>query len=291
MHRESIHGRIWGPLARFLEGTGFGGPGWHSVPLPKPSGKVMLGKPLAGGQPFMAKLACVGSWGQKEGGEVVLASSGAPDGSLHVFLHGGDKSDMRLPCRIQTELGEGASLTVLVNSVSNGAELEVLANGQRLFHRPFPDKDGKTLVNGEYNESVRVELPRGRQTIELRNPGQDWLALDWVEIAGALPCEVLRPADGPTVLAYALSDGKQALLWIIDPAFNYPNGALEDEPHPMQARVELPGLPDGDYQVEFWDTWTGQPTGTVKAHSLGGKLTVVFPAFRVDTAARIRSTP
>ncbi|MDX9980124.1 MAG: DUF5060 domain-containing protein [Lentisphaeria bacterium] len=288
MHRDKVHGRIWGPLARFIEGTGFGGPAWQPILLPKPSGNLQLGKSVAGGQPFTARLACVGNWGQKEGGVVVLANAAASTGSLHVFLHGNDKPELRLPCRIQVELGPDAALTVQVNSVSNGAELEVLANGQRRFHRPFPDQDGKTLVNGEYNESVRVELPPGRQTIELRNPGQDWLALDWVEIAGALPCEALRPANEPTVLAYAMGDGEQALLWIIDPAFNYPDGALETEPKPIRARVELPGLPDGGYAVEFWNTWTGQATGTAKAHSANGRLAIEFPEFQVDAAARIR---
>lgn len=288
MHREKVHGNVWGPLARFLEGTGFGGPSWQPVSLPRPSGTFDLGESLADGQPFTARLVCGGSWGQKEGGEVVLANTKATSGSLHVFLHGNSKSDLRLPCRIRVVLGPGAALTALVNSVSHGAEFEVRANGRRLFHRSLPDKDGLTLVNGEYNEKIRVPLPPGRQTIELRNPGHDWLALDWVEIEGALPCEGLRPAGEPEVLAYAMSDGQQALVWIIDPAFNYPNGALAADPPPIRARVEIPGLPDGTYALEFWDTWAGEARGTASARSASGKLAVEFPEFQVDTAVRIR---
>ncbi|MBT7162420.1 MAG: hypothetical protein HN904_06545 [Victivallales bacterium] len=288
MHAEKIHAKLWLPLAKFLEGTGFGGAEWAPVRLPKPSGKRLLG-PTKPGKPFAAKLACVGTWGQKTGGEVALDSPEAGQGALHVFLHGEEKRKMRVPCRIMAELGEGAALTVHVNSASNGAELAVLVDGKRIFHRRFPNKDGSTVMKGEYDEDVRVELPKGRHTIELVNPGGDWLGLDWVRIEGALPCETASPAGEPRALAYAMSDGKQALLWAIDPSYNYPNGAKDAKPQSLTgATVALPGLPDGAYEIEFWDTWAGKATGRSRANAAGGSLRVAFPSFQVDTAARIR---
>ncbi len=289
MHAEKLHGRIWLPLSRFLAGTGFGGSAWHPVSLPKPSGTWTLGAALPDGKPFTAKLECGGNWGQKEGGEVALANADAGKGLLHTFLHGREKADLAVPCRIETELAADAAITVHVNSVSNNAELAILVDGRRVFHRPFPNKDGQTKVNGEYDEDVRVALPSGRHMVEVANPGGDWLALDWVQITGALPCAMVRPPDDPQVLAYAMTDGKQALLWIIDPSYNYPNGAKEDHPQPLaKGAVSLPGLPDGNYEIEFWDTWQGKVTGTLQASANEGNLRVEFPAFQVDTAARIR---
>jgi hypothetical protein len=258
------------------------------MPLPKPSGKRLLG-PKKPGSPFSARLACSGNWGDKLPGFVALANADEGKGALHVFLHGREKPDIRVPCRIQAELGGGAALTVHVNSASNGAELAVLVDGKRVFHKPFPNKDGQTKVNGEYDEDVTVALPSGRHDIEITNPGGDWLALDWVQVKGALPCEIAAPSAEPKVLGYAMGDGKQALLWVIDPNYNYPNGAKDNSPRTLSdATVPLPGVPDGDYEVEFWDTWAGQVTGIVAGESKGGVLLVSFPPFRVDTAARIR---
>ena len=288
MHAEKIHAKIWRPLAAFLDGTGFGGADWAPVRLPKPSGKRLLG-PTKPGKPFTTKLACVGTWGQKTGGEVALTSPAAGQGALHVFLHGEEKRKLRVPCRIMAELGEGAALTVHVNSASNGAELAILIDGKHIFHRPFPNKDGSTKMKGEYNEDVRIDLPKGRHTVELVNPGGDWLGLDWVQIEGALPCETASPADEPKVLAYAMSDGRQVLLWVIDPSYNYPDGAKDAKPQSLAgATVRLPGLPDGAYEIEFWDTWKGKAAGRSRAEVVGGKLPVAFPSFQVDTAARIR---
>ena len=288
MHAEKLHGRIWRPLSRFLAGTGFGGPDWKPVRLPKPSGRRLLG-PRKPGKPFSAKMVCAGNWGDKLPGVVALACAGDGQGVLHMFLHGNDKKNLRVPCRIATELDQGASLTVHVNSVSRAAQLAVLVDGKQIFQKPFPNKDGKTDVNGEYDEDVRIDLPAGRHEIEIVNPGGDWLALDWVQVAGALPCEVVLPEDEPKVLSYAMSDGRQALLWVIDPNYNYPHGARTAEPAALEgAVVRLPGLPDGSYQIEFWDTWQGRATATVRARCENGVLPVSFPAFQVDAAVRIR---
>jgi hypothetical protein len=288
MHAEKLHAKLWLPLSRFLYGTGLGGPAWAPMYLPKPSGKRSLG-PRIPGKPFTARLACGGDWGDRTSGMVALANADEGRSTLHKFLHGKEKPDLRMPCQISAELGPDATIRIRVNSVSNGAELTVLCDGKQIFHRPFPNKDGDTKVNGEYNEEVSIALPAGRHDIELVNPGGDWLALDWVEIAGALPCRVVTPAAEPQVLAYALSDGKQALLWAIDPDYNYPNGAKDDNPAPRTgASVRLPSLPKGEYEIEIWNTWTGKPVGTSKAQADDGGLLVELPAFEVDTAARIR---
>jgi hypothetical protein len=288
MHAEKIHGKLWLPLSRFLAGTGFGGPDWKPLRLPKPSGRRLLG-PRKPGKPFTARIACGGNWGDRLPGFVALANPDEGRGALHVFLHGREKADLRVPCRIQAELADGASLTVHVNSASNAAELAVLVDGKQVFHRPFPNKDGSTKVNGEYDEDVTVKLPSGRHEIEVANPGGDWLALDWVQVAGALPCEMESPKDEPKVLSYAMTDGKQALLWVIDPNYNYPNGAKDDDPRTLSgATVRLPGLPDGTYELEFWDTWGGQATGKARGQAKAGSLLVAFPPFQVDTAVRIR---
>jgi len=100
---------------------------------------------------------------------------------------------------------------------------------------------------------------------------------------------VARPGDELQVLACAMGDGAQTLLWIIDPDYNYPNGAQDATPRTLaKVEVNLPGLPDGACDIEFRDTRAGKATGTTQAKAAGGNLRVEFPTLQVDTAARIR---
>jgi hypothetical protein len=115
----------------------------------------------------------------------------------------------------------------------------------------------------------------------LGGPGWEPLALQPPpEAAGATP---------GTVLAYALGNGREALLWVIDPRCNYPLGATEAEPAALSgAQVTLPGLPEGNYAVTWWNPWQGAVSGTATARSAHGALRLQLPDFRIDLAARLR---
>jgi len=102
------------------------------------------------------------------------------------------------------------------------------------------------------------------------------------------PLRLPLPGEAASVLAQALSNGRDALLWVIDPRFNYPEGVGEAEaPVVSGAQVVLPGLPDGRYVVTWWDPWQGAPCGQAAVTSRQGALWLPLPDFRVDLAARV----
>jgi hypothetical protein len=103
------------------------------------------------------------------------------------------------------------------------------------------------------------------------------------------PCLPADPDAPPPVLPYALTDGEQVLLWILDPHYNYPDGALETTPRVLSGgHVVLPGLPAGRYTVEWWDSWEGKPADSTDLRvARDGNLHVALPDFQVDIAARI----
>jgi len=291
MHAAKVHG-IWKSLAGFIEGTGLGGALWAPLRLPAPARPAArLGPVLAGQAPFDVTIEAFGDWGSRPSGTMAIATVDAAQPSeLPRFVHGTDKPGMRVPCTLVAEFAEGATVTVHVNSVSNGARLSIRVDGAERLGRDLPNRDGKTLVNNEYNEDVSAPVPAGRHTIEIANPGADWFAIDWVRLSRARPCGAAPEVAGaPAVLAYGLSDGRDALLWVIDPRFEYPQGATEADPPVVNgAQVTLPGLPDGRYAVTWWDPWQGAAMGTAVVSSTQGGLTLQLPDFRVDLAARVK---
>jgi hypothetical protein len=61
-----------------------------------------------------------------------------------------------------------------------------------------------------------------------------------------------------------------------------------DFPAIESAAVTVPGLPDGDYTVEFWDTINGTVIDTVTQTSAGGVLALTLPSFTTDLAIKVK---
>jgi hypothetical protein len=53
-------------------------------------------------------------------------------------------------------------------------------------------------------------------------------------------------------------------------------------------RLKLKGLKDGQYAVEWWETWKGSPARTERLNARGGVLELRLPELTADTAAKIR---
>ncbi len=103
------------------------------------------------------------------------------------------------------------------------------------------------------------------------------------------PLEVSAPeADAPSLKMLGQTDGSLALVWVIDKAFVYPAGANAPATTVSDASVTLSGMPDGDYQAQWWDTRQGRVLGTTRASSRGGSMRLPIVPFSVDVAARVR---
>ena len=103
----------------------------------------------------------------------------------------------------------------------------------------------------------------------------------------------LRPAQWETtagpVLPFGVASRDEALVWLLDRACDWPDGALETSPKPVTgAKVTLVGVDDGRWSVEWWDTLEGRCVASGEATTLGGTLPLAPPPFQVDIAARLR---
>ncbi|MGE5647464.1 MAG: DUF5060 domain-containing protein [Acidobacteriota bacterium] len=107
--------------------------------------------------------------------------------------------------------------------------------------------------------------------------GVDFAARQWK------PAAVSRPNVPVSVRVYGLVADDQALLWLHDPLRG---------PAVPAASVNVIGLGDGDYEIEWWDTAKGEiirnDRGDVRhLRHFGYGLELKPPEFRGDIAARV----
>lgn len=285
-HAENNY-EIWGALNQFLEGTDFGTASWKPLDASGPKMSEELGDAIPGAAPFEVKINTAANWGGKNKG--IFAVRSATETGIAVpnaYLHGNSKKDLINPFVLQAHLGDAAKLTIHVNSVSNDAILAVKANGKEIFRRALPNKDGKWETNNEYNEDIEVALPAGKSDIEIFNPGGDWIYLDWVKLSGALPSRAPQK-EGAPLDVWALSDGKTALLYCVDPRFNWPRGRDATAQKLFGAVATMRGLPDGNYTAQWFNTRNAQSLGVTKIQSKNGIMKLSVPAFETDIAAKM----
>ena len=102
----------------------------------------------------------------------------------------------------------------------------------------------------------------------------------------------LRPAEAACsegVRVIGLRGRDCAFLWLSDPQATWWRSEHEKKtPRRIQAaRLQVKGLEDGAYTIEWWDTWQGKATTTARAASRDRLLEVEVPAFSRDIACKI----
>lgn len=116
---------------------------------------------------------------------------------------------------------------------------------------------------------------------------EDFAARQWKRPVPA------RPNLPVTLRVYGLVAEDRALLWIHDPlAFRIQDGKAQRGPDQSGASLNVAGLPDGDYRIDWWDTSTGEVIRTDRAdvrhlRHFGYGLELAPPDFWGDIAAKI----
>jgi hypothetical protein len=105
--------------------------------------------------------------------------------------------------------------------------------------------------------------------------------------AGMRPVK-FENVEGP-ILPFGVATRDEALVWLLDRACDWPDGAMEANPASVTAsKVTLTGVDDGLWSVEWWDTLSGKRVAHAEATASGGSLPLQPPAFQADIAARLK---
>lgn len=103
--------------------------------------------------------------------------------------------------------------------------------------------------------------------------------------AGAATSPASEPDLGTD--AFAMTDGKAALIYVVDRRYEYPHGGSTTAPQACETTLTLKGLADGTCEVTWWDPVDGATTASGSGECHDGRLELASPTFHVDTAARV----
>lgn len=137
-------------------------------------------------------------------------------------------------------------LTVAVGSVSRQAGARMVMRIDDVFVGQLDLSVGTTEVG------VTIPVSAGEHRLELVNEGDDWLQLEYLRIDAFVPALraiTLADLDAGLFLGWFQN---RAYSWVTQDILPQGTGDLE---------AAVSGLPSGEYQVEFFDTTTGQVIG------------------------------
>jgi len=215
-----------------------------------------------------------------------------PEGRLARVFHGTrNHPTLHNPATFEVDYPAAGKFIVTVTGVSGhgGAALKVYLDGALKIDKDFADPDGagKTDTLNEYNGDYPLDVPQGKHTLRVVNDGNDWLYVQY-----RLP-DYRRRTD-PGVQVYALqcdpakADGLAALVWLKNERYNWFNYVQGEEFRQIApCQFTLSGVPEGQYEVEWWDTYTGKVTDRQQATAQQGMLTVVAGKLLNDVACKV----
>ena len=151
----------------------------------------------------------------------------------------------------------------------------------------------QAVWSGAFSGSAGTAMSWWWERIHAEKLHPHWSALAAVLRGTGIATPAMKPAafkagSVKKVKAYGVASEREALVWLLDPAFNWPEGAMVEAPPSLEgAEVVLDGLEDGAYSVEWRETMSGTVAATHSGEVQGGSLRLTPPPFKVDTAARV----
>ncbi len=156
------------------------------------------------------------------------------------------------------------TLTIAIENVAQNAVLQIILDNQIY-----------TTLEVSSSTSINVPLSGGEHRLTLDNLGEGWIEFDYIEIqAYVTPLRVQALADRTNGVA---------LAWIHHRDFTWQNTS---EITAETYYLLLPNLPEGVYQVEFWDTLTGNVLGQELLSTQNGSLQIALLPITSDLAIR-----
>jgi len=235
-------------------------------------------------------------WARQPDGDLTVGADGKIQGDKQFseFLYSDSKPDMKAPARFHVTYPRDGLLILHVGTTNAGAVLHVLVDGAEVWNHDVPAGEGEgewkstkymaewSTWQSTYDRDYEVPIPAGEHTIELENTGPDWVTVTGLTFTGC------RDPKLATLDLLGLRTGDYAILWVHDPASNWYDDKYGRLPGAIAgAKIALPGLRDGAYRVEWWDTRKGEVLLTAEVTSHGASLPLEVPTFTRDIAAKI----
>ena len=154
----------------------------------------------------------------------------------------------------------------------------------------------QAIWSGAFTGAAGTGMTWWWENIHTANLYRHWKALAAFLEGTGIGRADLQPARfenvSGSVAPFGVAAHDEALVWLLDRACDWPDGASVADPKPVTGvQATLLGVDDGAWAVEWWDTLTGKSVARVEAIASGGTLRLQPPGFQVDLAARLRKIP
>lgn len=242
-----------------------------------------------------AEIATRTQWGKPEHNEFVLLPDGTIQGGrqpLHL-LQGQGHQDLKNPPTFVVDYPKDGQFIAHVSVVSNSGLLRIWVDDELALERELPCGEGLgkgsqwreqwNLWETTYDEDIAVPVPAGRHRIRIENFGKDWVRMPTYTFTG---CKVL---DKPNLLVAGMKTEGLAMLWLQNRDSSWFNHAGNSEVGRVDpCSLALLDLPNGSYEMEWWETWRGEPSRTETVTVQGRRLPLTLPALETDVAIKLK---
>jgi len=278
-------------IARFVAGLDLTAGDWHLVEVRD----LRYQQPPARLDYWPVRVDTEGGWGTAGGTDFTVREDGTiAEGILpHNLLQGRGHPDMRVPPTFHVTYPTDGQFIIHVGRVSNSGLLQVWFDGQLVHTEELPCGEGLgeesvwqpqwNLWETVYNRDIAIPVPAGAHTIRLDNDGADWINVPYYELVNYASSRI------PQLDVWGLARPDEAIIWAKNQRYTWFRVAAgEVIPSVEPVAFEVPGLRDGTYEVEFWDTAAGKVVRREEVPSVQGQLTLQLPAVPGDVALKLR---
>ncbi|MBN1422759.1 MAG: cellulase family glycosylhydrolase [Planctomycetes bacterium] len=149
----------------------------------------------------------------------------------------------------------------------------------------------QAIWSGAFTGAAGTGMTWWWESIHAANLYAHWSSLARFLEGTAIAQPQMAPAStdtkGGKAKAFAVATPREALVWLLDPAYDWPEGAMVAPPARLEGiEVEVAGLEDGSYDIVWWETLEGKVIAKAEAACASGRLRLAAPPFRADIACR-----
>lgn len=129
-----------------------------------------------------------------------------------------------------------------------------------------------------------INIPAGKHTITVDNQGEDWISVNYYRLTNYYARE-----KTPPLRVFGLQNNTEAMLWLQNSYHTWYRMYMKIPLQTIQpVFIEVRGLQDGKYQVEWWDTYQPGSVERAEASSTNSVLQLKAPEITRDIACKIK---
>lgn len=218
-------------------------------------------------------------WEKSIGSELTIDKSGVVKGGLlsRYFQSPKWHKDMYVLPTFNVEYPTDGKFSIyVIQSAKIGANLKIYLDDKLALSHEFP----KGRSDHKIQQSFDIDVPKGKHVIKVVNDGDDWFNVGYIAFTNVLnDCQVIGLKN---------NEKNFVMLWLKNPRWNVKNYLAGVEIKPIKnAKIEVKDIQNGQYVIDFWDTWNGVVLEKKEVEVNNNVLTFTSPEFSYDIACKI----